>query len=159
MKKIYETSGEKALEYEAYWISPTGHVVPVELRHINTVAGNPVFFGMTEEEVDKAYQKNGEPPYCEGRARLEIMTKLISRGWVRVRYKKRNDLWFIEYNEFSDTFRKNIRNFLKGTLSGKYRVLSPDSYLSIKSIDDGPQMEGTIEEVLRGPLVASRRRK
>jgi len=74
------------VQTEAFWISPIGEVVRAAPNHISVVNGNPEKFGLSRAELDAWFEKHGEPPGSEGRAREEVLRKLIRRGWVRIRF-------------------------------------------------------------------------
>jgi hypothetical protein len=85
----------------AYWISPSGKIVPVGQTHIREVLDNPEAFGTTQEEVDTIYKRHKEKKGIEGKAREEIMTAMLIRGWIRIRYNSREDAYSIELNKLS----------------------------------------------------------
>lgn len=70
---------------QAYWISPYGQVVEVGTNHINLIIANPKKFGYTKEKIKEVYDKYGEPLGVEGKAREEIISDVVSKGWIRVR--------------------------------------------------------------------------
>lgn len=85
----------------AYWISPNGEVLDVgrTKTHIEVVISNPNKFGESRESIQKEYDKYEEQISWEGKAREVIMTRIIHRGWVRVREKSNQwtlQLWKLE---------------------------------------------------------------
>ena len=71
---------------DAYWLSPKGEIMPVDMRHILLIASNPERFGLSKEYIESIKEKYGARAlYGEGDAREEVMLKLMSQGWVRIR--------------------------------------------------------------------------
>jgi len=68
------------------WISPSGDIFGVSLTHIRAVIDNPDKFGLSVEYIKAVFNKHGEGIGSEGEARDEIISLLISNGWVRIRY-------------------------------------------------------------------------
>lgn len=87
--------------HQAYWISPTGSIIPVEGtadRHIHVVIQNPEKFGYTLDEIKTLHKKYKEPLGSEGKAREEIMVDLIKQGWIRIRYYDKLYQYSIQVN-------------------------------------------------------------
>jgi len=87
---------------DKYWISPSGGIAEVDDRHIITIMLEPKSFGLTKAYIDKVHKKHGEQLGTEGNAREEILTKLMDKGWIRLRYISREDVWFIQLSEKSE---------------------------------------------------------
>jgi hypothetical protein len=49
------------------------------------VLEKPEKFGLTKEELRKFYESYGEPLGHEGRAREEIIKRLMRKKWIRIR--------------------------------------------------------------------------
>lgn len=82
----------------AFWIIPKKYLntaqspVPaVEKTHIDFVTENPEMFGLTLAEIQETYDKHGEKLRFEGKARDQIIYKLLQKGFVRVRKNVRSD--------------------------------------------------------------------
>ncbi len=73
----------------AYWITPKGKVLQASNYHIGTVINNPEWFGMTDKQLKDIYDKHNEKMshFLEGKAREEIMTKLLQKKFIRIRQK------------------------------------------------------------------------
>ena len=82
--------------FEGYWVSPKGEVLATgrNTTHIKIVISNPKKFGETKQRIEKNYEKYGEGLTWEGKARDEIMTRIIKRGWVRIR--ERANEWTVQ---------------------------------------------------------------
>lgn len=78
-------SDGQMMDTRAFWISPEGYVMPVELSHISMVIRDPEKFGLTTQDIKAAYRKHNEPVGLEGKAREELIVALLGRGWIRVR--------------------------------------------------------------------------
>lgn len=85
----------------AYFISPVGDLIKIEGSHIGYVINNPGLFDWTIEEITRIYQKYKEPLGFEGKARHEILLRIIAQGWVRIRRYKA--YWSITIHDFNDS--------------------------------------------------------
>jgi len=77
------------MRYDAYWISPSGQIVPAEgeaISHINMIFKRPEFFGYTRKQLEDLHKKYGERIGQEGKAREEIMCDLLLKVWIRIPY-------------------------------------------------------------------------
>lgn len=101
------------MKHTAFWLHYDGEVIPVETIHIATVIRVPEKFGYTFERIKEIYSKYGEPIGHEGRARHEIMSDIIRNyGWIRIRYRPRNDVWVVELHSLTDDIMEFIIRFL-----------------------------------------------
>lgn len=95
----------------AYWLSPRGlniddndegKIIKPESRHILTVVNHPEDFGETDETLDATFAKYGEPKHSniEGKAREEILLRVIGRGYIRIRTNgnRRSQHWSVQLN-------------------------------------------------------------
>ena len=71
--------------HDAYWISPNGQIDSVPTSHIAAIISSPEHFGTTLKEIHEAYTRFNEKLGVEGKAREEIMKKVIARGFIRIR--------------------------------------------------------------------------
>ena len=117
------------LNAEAYWISPNGHIFPVVTRHIHAVINQPGQFGLTTRYVRSVYHKYREPIGMEGKARREIMERLLRSGWIRIRYKLRPTGWYIECSDLDKT-KSLIVRWTKTMLDSDYSNPNDAIYLS-----------------------------
>lgn len=133
-------------KYAAYWLYKN-RVVPVPMLHINTVIDNPEKFDFTEDELREIFDKYNEPYGHEGKARVEIIQTLLSKGWVRVRYTPRNDLWTLELSSLSRSMKDSIWSF--------FTLLTGNDIGSQQAIDTMNQFSDVrITEIRNGEVVA-----
>jgi len=94
-----------------YWAKGS-KIYPISI-HIEYVIKNPDKFSLTKEKIKAVYKKFGEPLGFEGKARNEIMKKVMSDGWLRVRHNRgRSDHWSIQF----DSYKKRkvmVKSFIK----------------------------------------------
>jgi len=76
-------------EGQGFWISPDGCAFPVDRNHITTVCLHPALFGCTEGELRAVFAARGEVWCREGKAREEIIVRLVEEGWIRLRHYRR----------------------------------------------------------------------
>lgn len=88
---------------EKYWIDEKGNIAEVSDRHILQIALHPEQFGLTKKYVADVHRKHKEKIGSEGNAREEILVKLMDRGWIRLRYVRRDNSWGIQVSEKSET--------------------------------------------------------
>ena len=100
--------------FEAYWISPAGLINGVNITHIQDIINNPEYFSLTREGIEKTFNKYNEKLGFEGKARKEIMTKLLLNRWIRIRRKKDN--YIMETDEYDDDARKCLKEFCSGMI-------------------------------------------
>ncbi len=104
---------EKIAGEEAYWISPTGKLLPMSKmdRHIAEVIKNPKAFGYTIEEIQAIYDKYGETmgSGMEGKAREEILLALVKQGWTRIRKYTRPDRWTVNVNRLNNRVKDTLQ--------------------------------------------------
>ncbi len=93
---------ESTLTANAYWISPYGKIVDVPTYHINHIIQNPTIYGYTEEEINSIYEKHQEPKGLEGKAREEIMSDVINKGWIRIRFIKKQYTWIVQLKKLDN---------------------------------------------------------
>ncbi len=131
--------------HKAFWISPRGEKLDVPLSHIQLVLSDPETFDLNKEELIAIYRKYNEKIGVEGKARGEIMTVLLKKGWVRVRYNPRYDQWTIQTFASSEEIDENIRNWIRlGLSEGFINKLSDYKLLLIK---DNHISEGKITDL------------
>jgi len=105
------------LKYSAYWIAPSGQIIPVtgnDIRHIHQIINNPDKFGLTLDYIKKVYRAHKEKLYSEGNAREEIMAHLIKDGWTRVRYVPHYDFFTIQTNKLDHDSKEGIWDWAVG---------------------------------------------
>ena len=115
------------MRYIAYWISPSGKIIPTEITHIASIIRNPELFGLDRTYIEKLYKKYKEHIGQEGKARNEIMTDLMKKNWIRVRYVDTGG-WYFEVIRLNERQRDSILDFIsKGMKDGfinKYTQIS-----------------------------------
>ena len=138
------------MDEKAFWISPDGEITPVGRNHISEVIGNPIKFGMTREEIERAYERHGEPLGLEGMAREEIIKNLIGRGWIRIR--DYGQYLSVQVRSMDDpTFKQRLLQFIDSGLwpcdaeidarlgildEAATRVMSLQTFRSIVTLDN-----------------------
>jgi hypothetical protein len=151
MIKIRSSTGVSSSfpKADAYWISPTGKVLPVGTLHIDEVIINPVAYSFSREEIEKIYEKYGEPIGLEGKAREEIMRMLLKRGWIRIRYIPRNDLWSIQCFNLRSSQQDYLFRWAEDLTDNNFR-----KYADVR-LDTGKEIKQTDVEGLKGLNISS----
>jgi hypothetical protein len=89
----------------AYWITPKGEILKPDIRHIGAIIRNPRKFGETDRTINATYEKHGEKisATIEGKAREEVMTRVIKRGFIRIRKggSRSNQKWSIQLTKLN----------------------------------------------------------
>jgi len=140
---------------KAYWISPTGKVIPVDQTHVLQVIEHPDKFGMDWNDIESVHEKYNEPIGMEGSAREEIVTDLMRNGWIRVRYEPRFFSWTIQLNS---TSIQKIPKFIIGSFLAMLIIENPKNKYSGLRILDTSNNElyvGDIDDAINGdaPIV------
>jgi hypothetical protein len=85
---------------QAYFILRSGEIVRVEKRHILTVVADPEPYGETKESLQQRFDQHGQgmESNVEGKAREEVLLRVISRNIIRIRKNQhpRNQHWSIQ---------------------------------------------------------------
>jgi hypothetical protein len=63
-------------------------------------------------EVRDAYIRHEEPPGFEGKARAELMRRVLSQGWIRIRHRPRAG-WTVELERLTAAVREQLANWAK----------------------------------------------
>ena len=136
----------------AFFISPSGDILPVTASHIAMIIENPERFGLSFAEIEAAYKACGEKLGLEGQARREIICGLILQGWIRIRHypKDAERGWRFNVRSLTPEARAVVSNFARSLTSqtGINRIRGADPYarVSINSAD-GEELRMTIDEL------------
>lgn len=138
--------------YNRWWISPEAEIVVVNSStHISEIISNPDKFGLTREDVEETYARHGERLGLEGKAREEIMKKVMSHGWIRAR--DGNGLYMETFNlqRYKDTIYSAIKTFLSENLIGKFDPVTVVDYRTSEVIR-GDSASDVLRRVYVGKL-------
>jgi len=144
--------------HDKYWIDPEGNIAEVGERHIVTIIEKPEAFGLTKAYIVKVHKKHHEKPGQEGDAREEILTKLMDKGWIRLRYVDSGDSWGIQVSEKSPIpYKSRIKAWAKFII----RDAPPGRlYSTAKILNLVPALiepEFTLSEIAAGALEERRK--
>lgn len=102
-----------------FFIHPTGVLVSVPETHIKLTINHHTKFGLTKEYINTIFKKYNEPLYLEGKAREEIIKKVLNKGWVRIRrYNRPRVYWSIQFDKLTPLVEGNINSFCFSILKG-----------------------------------------
>ena len=118
---------------KASWISPFGKIVEVPRRHITNILDNPEQYGYTKNELTDTYKKFNEPIGHEGKAREEIMTNLINKGWIRIRWNPKQFTWIVQVSDITKKVKDYMQSWSKEMLSNSDLTFSTVYILPIKA--------------------------
>jgi len=98
MLRISRELNKGALHSTGYWYK--GYVLyPIYSTHIRAVLDYPQLFKTDKESLLKEFRKHHEKIGFEGKARREIIEKLLGAGWVRIRhYRGKGEYWSFQYD-------------------------------------------------------------
>ena len=114
---------------KAYWISPSGEIISVPMKHIDMVREDPTQFGLSQEYVDDMIEKHGKL-YDGSKSRDAIMTRLMEDGWVRIRKvdsRQAGSFWTVQLdakgNNIPRVAKNNVVNWAMSMLNSgdKYK--------------------------------------
>ena len=114
------------MRFSGFWLCPDGEVVDLETKtHVMIVILNPDKYGESPESIRESYRTFKEPIGWEGQARREILTRVLRRGFVRVREQR--DGWVAEQWEDSSPRSRHLlgvwaNKVLRGGASASTRV-------------------------------------
>lgn len=133
----------------AFFLSPDGHVVHVPQNHISTVIADPERFGLTREEIEASYEENGERVGVEGKARREILLKIIADGWIRIR-RYPNKCWSVTAASLTPVVQDRLRDWARKMLSGVDGFKEPDRYMPVRISTSQGDFNSTIGYLANG---------
>lgn len=142
----------------AFWISPQTIVHRVKSSHIEYVIDNIDLFNISYSEIRYLYNKHEEPWRCEGKAREEIIRKLISQGWIRVRRYK--NAYSVNVKHIDEPILKILSEFAHQLMTTGYEGMyeaDQDMPLNIISIsitsamDSDEQLSVTLRQLSSCP--------
>jgi hypothetical protein len=103
---------------KAYFINPTGKILDIDMdRHIMVIRQNPEKFGLTGEEIKELFDKYGERPNQEGKAREEIIHKLIKNGFVHIRQYR--NFWAVNFWQLTSKIKKALSTWAEHLIDKK----------------------------------------
>lgn len=115
----------------AFFISSEGLLFRVEGgNHISTVIRNPSKFGLTTEQMERAYGFFGEKLGVEGTARKQILIRLIQQGWIRLR-RYPNKYWSANILGLTLDVATILQDWAAKFLFGFEGFREPDPYMSV----------------------------
>ena len=97
--------------FNGAWITPNGHILGVPLTHIMSVIEDPGLFVLSREEIKEVFNRHNEDFGAEGNARDEIITKLVFRGWIRIRYHPGVYEYEIELNKLDIKHKEQLSDW------------------------------------------------
>ena len=99
------------------WIKPDGNIFGVPLTHIRAVIEDPSYFGFSKEQLKRIFKRHGEGVGSEGDGRDEVISLLISNGWVRIRYHPGDYGFHIKLRELNSIYKEYLHNWASKLLS------------------------------------------
>jgi hypothetical protein len=119
------------LDFEHYcsaaWISPSGDTSWIPYTHVKAVIKDPEKFGLSLEQIKEIYKKHNEGIGSEGKARDEIVSLLISNGWIRIRLYPEDSEFHVEVNSLTENIKEILSKWASKVLEaypdrGKFNV-------------------------------------
>ncbi len=134
----------------AFFISPDGEIIHVKTCHIETVISQPERFGLSLEQILKEYKETGEPLGLEGKARENILLRLIEQGWIRIRHypKAPSRTWKINAHCITPIAQGHLHDFADKIVAGIYgfKEQDLDAQVCINQAD-GTEIHLTIDDL------------
>jgi hypothetical protein len=115
----------------AFFLSQTGDLIHVPQNHISTVIAEPENFGLTREEIEASYKEYGERVGVEGKARREILLRIIGEGWIRIR-RYPNKYWSVTAASLTPVVQDRLREWAEKMLSGINGFMESDRYMPVR---------------------------
>lgn len=136
---------------DVFWISPANEIVALPGKHIDAVLSKPTRFGFTERQLQQYFANHNEQYGHEGKARAEIISILMDKGWTRVRYIPRTDSWTIQISGNLTKQKKDlIWSFVESIISNNIQTRS-SKYSDIRVLNTQGKLlfTGSLEDVLQ----------
>ena len=133
-----------------FFISPKGGIIPVETSHIGTIIKNPDLFGLSRDYIKAMFKKHGEKTGTEGKAREEILRRVMRNGWIRLR-RHTNKYWSVQTGTVTEENMGFIQNWARKILNGESGYTENDPYMPVKIIglEDSFNQQFTVEELAK----------
>jgi len=96
---------------DAYWISPSGKIAPVDTTHIQAILENPVAFGFVLSDIEEIYKSYDEQIGDEGEARDTVIGELVNKNWIRIRYFPEDNNFFVELNSLTNCKKDYLKEW------------------------------------------------
>jgi hypothetical protein len=128
----------------AYWLSPRGDIIEVSKLHIDSILEHPTKFGETKKSIDDAYNKYNEPRGVEGKAREEIMLRVINRGFIRVRNPgtRSNQRWSVQLRRITPKVNDILFDWANKMIQSKH-PMGKYAEVDIHQLSKGDKMTKT----------------
>jgi len=105
---------------EGYWISPNGKMVEIPNSHIAYVMKNPEMFGYSLDDLKAIEKEHGDRLEDEGKSRNQVMTDLLKKGWIRVRYDRQRE-WVLQVWTLSKKIKDNLFDWAYKMIDGAFK--------------------------------------
>ncbi len=131
-----------------FFISPEGEITMLKTTHIRTVTKNPELFGLSRNCIESIYIKHREKTAIEGKARDEILRRVLGNGWVRVR-RHQNRNWSVQTGTVTDEKKRFIHQWAREILAGICGYTESDPYMPVKieGLEDGFREKAPVGEL------------
>lgn len=136
---------------DVFWISPNNEVIALPGKHIDAMLAKPERFGFTKHLLQQYFIKHNEQYGHEGKARAEIISKLMDKQWTRIRYIPRTDSWTMQISGNLTKQKKDlIWSFIEGIISGSIKTRgSKHSDIRVLNTQGTLLFSGSLEDVLK----------
>ena len=95
---------------KAYWITPEGKTIELTgQKHIESIRNNAATFGLTEVDIQEAFDQFNDCIGQEGMARELIIKRLIYSGYVRIREYRQ--FWSVNTGALTRKFEKLLQSW------------------------------------------------
>jgi len=112
------------------------------------VTDNPKKFGLSPEYIRKTYEKHNEMMGIEGKARDEILIKIINSGWIHIR-RRPNKYWAVMIGRMSKKTQGFLYDWAVKILKGVHGIkeLNKDAKVKINSVTSNYSKDITVKEI------------
>jgi hypothetical protein len=135
----------------AFFISPTDDVIHVPLNHISTVIGDPKTFGLTRQEIQAAYDNQGERVGVEGEARRELLLRIIDKDWIRIR--RYRNFYSVTAKDLSSWVNIRIQDWAGKMVSGTSGFRETDLHMPVRISTPDAQVVFSIRDIAQGHMI------
>lgn len=135
----------------AYWIDPRGKVTEAPITHIATVIKHPSKFGLTKQKIQIIYDKYDEKIGWEGKAREQIMTDLMKKGFIRIR--ERSNGWTIQLWKLNKKMNDFLWQWAHDILPKAYDKFGDVSVWELNRMGSKPSVSVSLKDLASGKSV------
>lgn len=137
------------MQSDGYWINPEGQILRLSSpSHISQIIGYPEKFGITKQDIGDTFSKHGERYGVEGRAREELILRILKKGFIRVRSYV--NYWSVTLNRFGTREKFALQEWAHSAIKNQFSGINSEVNIYVTSTDQ--QLTFKLKDFLSGHI-------